>query len=323
MSATRRTVVITGAEGFVGKWLQKELQQAWPEAEIVSWDLPRIDITKPETYEKSLRGRKLDWLVHLAGLPGVGSSWQQADTVRRVNTEATTLLLEQVVRLSPKTKVLAVSSADIYGVGSPTPLKELPLDQARPSSPYAQSKWEMERIIEQHFKTQVMRVRSFPHLGPGQRTGFVAADFAAQIATIEKNAASRFAPSELRGMPSAAAQAVIKVGNLDAQRDFTDVRDVVRAYRMLLEKGQLGEVYHVSSGYAVSIRTVLEQLLRLATVLIAVEQDPARMRPSDIPILIGDASKLRRATGWQPQIPLERTLRDVLDDWRQRVREKS
>lgn len=294
------TVIITGGEGFVGKWLQKELKAAWPKAKIISWDLPTVDITRPETYEQSLREQQPTWLVHLAALPGVGSSWQQADVVRRVNTEATTDLLEQVIAVSPKTKVLAVSSADIYGLGSPTPLKELPLDEAHPSSPYAQSKWDMERVIEQRFKAQVLRVRPFPHFGPGQRTGFAVADFASQIVAIEA------------GRP-----AVVKVGNLEAMRDFTDVRDVIRAYRLLMERGQLGEVYHVASGRAVRIRTILEHLLKLTTVSITIEQEPARLRPLDIPVLIGDASKLTAATGWQPEIPLEQTLRDVLDDWRQ------
>lgn len=307
LTKERVAVVITGGEGFVGKWLQKELKQAWPEAEIVSWDLPAIDITQPETYRDSLKHYQPTWLVHLAGLPGVGSSWQQVDTVRRVNTEATTSLLKHVATVSPATKVLAVSSADIYGLGSPTPLKELPLTEAQPKSPYAVSKWEMERVIEEQFIDRVVRVRAFPHLGPGQRTGFVAADFASQIAAIEVG----------KQTP------VIRVGNLEAQRDFTDVRDVVRAYRLLLEQGQLGEVYHVASGRAVPVRTILEHLLRLATVPITVEQDVERMRPSDTPILVGDAGKLRAATGWQPEIPLEQTLRDVLDDWRQRVSEKS
>lgn len=300
-------VIITGGEGFVGKWLQKELKTAWPEMEIISWDLPEIDITKPETYIDSLKTNQPTWLVHLAGLPGVGSSWQQADMVRQVNTEASIDLFETTTRLSQATKILAVSSADIYGAGSAIPLAELPLSEAQPKSPYAQSKWDMERVIEARFINRVLRVRPFPHLGPGQRTGFVVADFAAQIAVIEAD----------QQLP------VMHVGNLEAQRDFTDVRDVVRAYRLLMEQGVLGEVYHVASGHGVSIRTLLEQLLKMATVSITVEQDAARMRPSDTPILIGDASKVRQATGWQPTISIEQTLRDVLDDWRQRVGEKS
>lgn len=307
MAGAGRTVVITGAEGFVGKWLQKELQRAWPGAELINWDLPAVDITKPETYQSSLEKQQPEWLVHLAGLPGVGSSWQQVEMVRRVNTEASVYLFEAVARLSPATRVLAVSSADIYGRSSMTPLPELPLDQAQPKSPYAQSKWEMEQAIEARFNSQVVRARPFPHLGPGQRTGFVAADFAAQIAAIE---IGKQAP-------------VVQVGNIEVQRDFTDVRDVVRAYRLLMERGQPGEVYHVASGRAVSIRTLLEQLLALAAVPITVRPDPARVRPVDTLSLVGDATKLKAATGWQPQILFEQTVRDVLDDWRQRVRAKS
>lgn len=298
-----QAVIITGGEGFVGKWLQQELKKAWPQTNIISWDLPDVDITKLETYRDRLIKHQPEWVVHLAGLPAVGSSWQQAKKVRRVNTDASVRLFEAVERLSPATRVMAVSSADIYGAGSPTPLVELPLTEAHPKSPYAQSKWDMEQAIEAHFSDRVLRVRPFPHLGPGQRTGFVVADFAAQIVAIEK----------------AQQPPVLKVGNLEAVRDFTDVRDVVRAYRLLMEHGMPGEVYHVASGRGVRIRTLLEQLLKLAIVPIAVEQEVARMRPLDTPFLVGDAGKLQRATGWQPTIPLEQTLCDVLADWRQRA----
>jgi GDP-4-dehydro-6-deoxy-D-mannose reductase len=159
----------------------------------------------------------------------------------------------------------------------------------------------MEELIEKRFLKNTLRVRPFPHIGPGQALGFVTADFASQIAAIEKGE----------------QDSVMKVGNLEAKRDFTDVRDVVRAYRLLLQDGELGEVYNVASGKATSIQFVLDELLKLSKVKIKVERDPERMRPSDIPVLVGDANKLKETTGWEPTINLERSLEDILNYWRE------
>lgn len=324
-------VVITGGNGFVGKYLQEELRREWPEVNIEVWDpvksadadhgtsLP-IDITKPEQYRERLRELQPDWLVHLAAVSSVVTAAKDPELARRVNVEATRDLLEAAAELSPATRVLVTSTADIYGstplrpagrrgFAGQAPLPELPLSQAHPQNPYAQSKWDMEKMIEEQFLGRVLRVRAFPHIGPGQGLGFVTADFAAQIANIEKSAASR----EARGSERSG---IIHVGNLEAKRDFTDVRDVVRAYRLLMEKGKIGEVYHVASGKAVTIQEVLDQLLGLSEAKISVEQDEGRMRPSDIEILVGDATKLRQLTDWQPTISLEQSLRDILEWWR-------
>jgi len=158
----------------------------------------------------------------------------------------------------------------------------------------------MEQMIVDDFNDIVIRARPFPHIGPGQGRGFVTADFASQIAAIERG-----------------DQALtLQVGNLTAVRDFTDVRDVVRAYALLLERGKLGEVYHVASGQGVSVQSILDQLLAHSVIKIEVTQDQARMRPSEIPVLVGDATKLREVTSWQPEIELERSLKDILDFWR-------
>lgn len=307
----QKTVVVTGGAGFVGRHLLEELHRADTTLKLVVWDrgdgsLPSyaslipVDITDVTSYAENLSHLQPSWVIHLAAIASVVDGLQHPEKTIALNVTATQHLLETIDRVSPHTKVLAVSSADIYGQGSKTPLPELPLSQADPQNPYAVSKWQMEDMIEKRWNSRVIRVRPFPHIGPGQRTGFVAADFASQIAAIE--AGNR--------------PAVIQVGNLEAYRDFTDVRDVVRAYRLLLEAGTLGEVYHVASGTATKIQTLLQMFLSLSSQKITIQQDADRMRPSDIPILLGDASKLRTVTGWQPTIPLSKTVEDTLTFWR-------
>ena len=186
--------------------------------------------------------------------------------------------------------------------------KELPIRETnplRPLSPYAVSKVGQDMLGYQYFmsfKLPVIRTRGFNHEGPRRGPVFVCSDFAKQIADIEKG----------RREP------VIRVGNLDARRDFTDVRDVVRGYWLALEKGEAGEVYNICSGRDWTIRAMLDLLLGMTKVKVKIEQDAARMRPSDVPVLLGDASKFRKATGWETTIPFEQTLRDLLDYWRAR-----
>lgn len=302
--ATPPRIVITGGQGFVGQHLQQELQRQWRGAELISWDQPQHDITNPDTYAAELEQLKPTWLVHLAAISPVSESFRDPARVHHINVEGTRRLLEVCVTVSPQTKVLAVSSSDIYGKSSSAPLLELPLGDVVPKNPYGESKLVMERLIVDQFNDMVLRVRPFPHIGPGQRQGFVTADFASQIASIESG---RQAP-------------VIKVGNLASQRDFTDIRDVVKAYRLLMEKAPLGEVFHIASGRAVSIQSILDKLLQLSTVTITVEKDPTRLRPSDVPIMVGDASKLKVLTGWEATIPLDQSLSDVLTYWREQVK---
>ncbi len=302
-----KTVVITGGQGFVGSYLKKELEQSWPEVKVLSWDRPEVDITSKDSYVENLATEQPDWLVHLAAFSAPGESFKQKDLVWRVNVEATQVLLETIEQVSPQTKIMVASSADIYGTAEigkeGKPIPELDLEVARPKNPYAESKLAMEKMIIDKFQEKVVRVRPFPHIGPGQKEGFVTADFAMQIARIE---AHKQDPQ-------------IKVGNLEARRDFTDVRDVVRAYRLLMEAGKMGEVYHVASGQGTAISEILSMLLEQTKVKITVEQDPERMRPSDVPVLVGDASKLKNETGWQPQIKLQDSLIDILNYWREEV----
>ena len=309
------TVVITGGGGFVGRHLIAELKKTYPELNIVVWErnitnLPEgvkgesVDITEPSSYITSLETLQPAWVIHLAAVAAIGAAAKDPDMANRVNVEATEVLLQNIESFSPATHVLVTSSADIYGgtdiAKSGTPIPELSLTETRPTNPYAETKQHMEEIIEKTYNDRCIRVRPFPHIGPGQGLGFVTADFASQVAAIEKGK----------------QEPVMKVGNLEAERDFTDVRDTVRSYRLLLEQGQLGEVYNVASGKGTKIQWILDQLLSNSTTDITVEQDPDRMRPSDVPRMVGDVSKLTKQTGWQPSVDLTKTLQDILDYWR-------
>jgi len=304
------TVVITGGSGFVGKHLVKELRLNWPDARLVVWDksiadLPDgvegvgVDIAEPDSYRQSLMELRPQWIVHLAAVASVGSAMNDPELTMKVNVEATERLLG-AARDAMETKVLAVSSADIYGRESSIPLPELELDEAEPGNPYAESKLEMERMIKGQFNDMVVRVRPFPHIGPGQGLGFVTADFASQVAAVEARK----------------QEPVIKVGSLDKARDFTDVRDIVRAYRLLMEKGRVGEVYHVASEKATQVSEILNRLINMATVEVEVVKDEERVRPVDISVLVGSAAKIREETGWRPEISLDRSLTDILAYWR-------
>lgn len=312
-------IVITGGSGFVGQHLIREASRRWPEARLIIWDKRgkndslgasyfEVDLTDREQVARRLVEDQPVWVVHLAAIAAVPAALKDPELVRRVNTDATRKLLEAAAEQSPSTRFLVASTADIYGSapevagqGAEALLAEMPLTWAKPQNPYAQSKWEMEKIIEEKFNDRVVRARPFPHIGPGQGLGFVTADFASQVAKAE----------------AGDGEAVVRVGNLDAKRDFTDVRDVARAYCLLMEKGRAGNAYHIASGRAVGIKWVLDYFLKLAGRKIEVRQDPERLRPSDVPILLGDAAKIKKETGWEPEIKLEQSLEDVLNWWRE------
>jgi len=212
-------------------------------------------------------------------------------------------LLEVIRRTGSLPRILIPCSSDEYGNVDVSGLPITECHPLKPNSPYALSKVFQDYLGYQYFEgygIPIVRTRAFNHAGPGQSPVFVCSDLAKQIAEIE----------------AGFREPVIKVGNLEAKRDFTDVRDVVRAYWLALYKGEAGEVYNVCSGKAYSIGEVLDILLGLAKVKIKVEKDPQKERPSDISILLGDSTKIRQATGWRPEIPFEKTLSDVLDYWR-------
>jgi len=311
---------ITGVGGFAGSHLSDYLleQTDWQVTGCVlpGWDCSHLD-GRVTCLELDLRDRMAvratleqvapDVIFHLAAQAFVPVSWQDPWDTLENNIRAETNILDGLVKLGAKPRVMVVGSNEEYGLVQP---QDLPLREDSPlrtNSPYAVSKVAQDLLGLSYFLSYtlpVVRVRPFNHIGPRQSEGFVAPAFAKQIALIE---AGRQEP-------------VIRVGNLSAQRDFTDVRDVVRAYYLVVTKGQPGEVYNIGSGQPRTVQSLLETMLSLSAAQIRVEFDPERMRPSDTPVVYCDATRLRDATGWTLSISFEQTLRDVLDDWRARIR---
>ena len=293
-----------GVRGFVGHHLVAHLVSEGDDVVGVDRADGSVDILDRPSLDRALAGG-FDAVYHLAGWSDVGGSWAAPVEVLRANAEGTLNVLLACADAGVG-RVIAVSSADIYGTVRESELPITERSELRPVSPYAASKAAADHIALQAWlgrRQPVIRVRAFNHLGPGQTTKFVAPALAERIAR-----------NELDGGTD------VPVGNLSPRRDFTDVRDVVRAYRLLAERGEPGEAYNVCSGHAVSISALAEQLAAFASHPMKLRADPALERPVDVPVLCGDSSKLRAAVGWQPEIPLEQTLADLLDDMRARVR---
>jgi GDP-4-dehydro-6-deoxy-D-mannose reductase len=263
-----------------------------------------IDIADADALTDAVVAAKPEAVYHLAGAADVGGSWNAPRETFVANALGTLNVLE-ASREAGAERVLAVTSADVYGrvTEAELPLRE---DQPlRPVSPYAASKVAADALAQQAWlghQFPVVRVRAFNHLGPGQSDRFVAPSVAARIARNERDGGDE-----------------VPIGNMTPLRDVTDVRDVVRAYRLLMEEGEPGAVYNVCRGSAVSVEQIAQALLGMAARPMRLVSDPALQRPVDIPVLVGDNAALRRATGWEPTIPLEVTLSDVLADWRARL----
>jgi GDP-4-dehydro-6-deoxy-D-mannose reductase len=314
-------VVITGASGFVGGHLVDFLRREAKEVTLAGIVRPHggaavpsaaglrlveADLADPVAVSAALAELLPDAIVHLAGQSSPQQSWLDPGGTLRTNVLGIVHLIEGARRLALRPAFLVVGSAEEYGGAA---RGEAPLSEAtplRPSSPYAISKVAQGLLAVECGEAagmRVVRTRTFHHTGPGRGEAFAESSFARQIAEIEAG---------LR-------PPVIHVGNLEAVRDFTDVRDVVRAYWGLLERGQAGQVFNVCSGRGRPIRELLDVLLGLARVAVEIRVDPERLRPADVPVLVGDPSSLQAATGWSPQIPIETTLADLLGDWRRRV----
>ncbi len=264
------------------------------------------DLRELSFAESLLKETQPDRIYHLAGQAFPPASWQDPWTTLEVNLRSEVNLLDSVARLGLSTRILVIGSLDEYGRVSPQSLPVTEEAPFHPDSPYGVSKVAQDLLGLQYFLSHhlhIVRVRPSNHIGPRQNEQFVTSDFARQIAQIE---AGQRAP-------------VLHVGNTAAERDFTDVRDMMRAYYLALERGEAGQVYNIGSGRAVSIRHVLELLLAQSQVPIRVEQDPARLRPSDTPVLYSSTAKFRAHTGWEPTIPLENSLRDILNYWRAKI----
>jgi GDP-4-dehydro-6-deoxy-D-mannose reductase len=296
--------LVTGAAGFVGRHLVAELTAAGDDVTLTDRD-QGLDILDPTGLSELFAACRPEVVYHLAGQADVGGSWTSPVETFRVNAEGTMNVLLAAAEHGVD-RVVAVASADVYGR---VPTEELPIGEdrpLRPHSPYGASKAAADVIaLQAHLGhgLGVLRVRPFNHLGPGQSDRFVASALASRIAQNEVDGGEQ-----------------VPIGDLTPKRDFTDVRDVVRAYRLLVERGEPGEAYNVCSGRDVSIREVADRLVAMADRPMTLVPDPDLLRPVDTPELRGDPSKLEAATGWAPQISLEDTLADVLDDWRKRVR---
>lgn len=296
--------LVTGAGGFVGVHLVRHLEEQGDDVLQLERTVDGIDIADADALTDAVVAAKPEVVYHLAGAADVGGSWAAARETFLANALGMLNVLE-ASREAGADRVLAVTSADVYGRVSQD---ELPIreDQPlRPVSPYAASKVAADALAQQAWlghRLPVVRVRAFNHLGPGQSDRFLAPSLASRIARNERDGGDE-----------------VPIGNMTPRRDVTDVRDVVRAYRLLIEAGEPGGVYNVCRGTAVSVRQIAEALLGMARRPMRLVPDPALQRPVDIPVLVGDNAALRAATGWRPTIPLERTLTDVLEDWRARL----
>ncbi|MBN2454246.1 GDP-mannose 4,6-dehydratase [Candidatus Woesearchaeota archaeon] len=302
--------LITGISGFVGPYLTKALLSAGYDVygldrnkcECNDCSCVSCDITDSVAVQRAIADAKPDFIFHLAGQSSVRRSFDEPELTYKINVEGTNNILAALVNLNIKPKVLVVSSADVYGEPESLPIDEDA--ELSPKSPYAESRVEQEEIAlryKEEYGIPVIISRSFSHTGPGQPANFVCPNFSKQVALVKKG-----------------KQSVIKVGNIDVKRDFTDVRDMVKAYRILAEKGAAGEIYNAGSGKSYSLRQVLDILLKEANTEAKIEQDPSRIRKKDPQEILGDNSKLS-ALGWRPEIPFEKTLKDLLAYWMERA----
>lgn len=295
--------LVTGSLGFAGTHLRAHLRDQGDK--VIGTDRDDGDLTDPDTAMRLLAAHRPEVIYHLAGAADVGGSWRDPVGTFVANANATLYLLE-AARAHDVRRVLVVSSADVYGTVSED---ELPLSETspvRPTSPYAASKVAAEQLAVQAWLghgVETVLVRAFNHIGPGQRASFVAPALATAIARNEQTGDTE-----------------IPIGNLSARRDFTDVRDVARAYRLLVESGDPGEAYCVCSGEATAIQEIADILVGMATRPMELVTDPDRYRPVDIPVLRGDNRKVRDTTGWSPTLSLTDSLADLLDECRRRVK---
>jgi GDP-4-dehydro-6-deoxy-D-mannose reductase len=303
-------VLITGINGFVGQHLKRELSSH--EIEVLGVGGPQsgpsnspdntlsLDLNSPAEADK-IDFSNVTGVIHLAGLAAVGPSFDDPMRYISTNIGIEANLFEAARKQGATPRFLIISTGALYSPSSELPISET--SPILPSSPYAVSKVGQEEMAKYYLGRgfEVVIARPFNHIGPGQGPGFIVPDIAQQIIACERG-----------------TQETISVGNLDAKRDYTDVRDIVRAYRLLLEKGTSGETYNVCSGISLSGHDILDGLLRASGNSCEVAQDPAKMRPADNPIIYGNNDKLTATTGWNPEINLEQTLSDVISDWRNR-----
>jgi GDP-4-dehydro-6-deoxy-D-mannose reductase len=315
MSLSR--ILITGVGGFVGVHLARRIAERGHTALGVGIEPPatateqllarhwRVDVREGGALEKILAEAKPDAIVHLAAQSSVAFSLERPVETYSINALGTLTLLEAVSRAVPRARVLVVGTGEVYGPlaeGSRV-TEDSPL---RPVSPYALSKAAADTIAETCgvlWKLDIVRARAFGHVGPGQTDRFLVPSLARQIAEIE----------------AGGGEAVLRVGNMNVIRDLTDARDVVEAYIGLLERGRRGRAYNVCRGHGTRLFDIARWLCDQARVRLQIEVDPARVRATDLPYLVGDPARIFGEVGWKASIPLDRTLSEVLEEWRKRV----
>jgi GDP-4-dehydro-6-deoxy-D-mannose reductase len=318
--------LITGITGFAGSHLAEYILAEHPGVEVFGtfrWrsrmdnvehldkkiHLVEADLRDYTSMHHAVEVTRPDYIFHLAAQSFVPSSWNAPNDTIVTNATGQTNLFEAVRALKLDPVIQIACSSEQYGLVLPdeVPIKET--NPLRPLSPYAVSKVAQDFFGYQYFQSygmRIIRTRGFNHTGPRRGHVFVTSNFCSQVAAIELGL----------------QEPVIRVGNIEAIRDFTDVRDMVRAYWLAVTKAKPGEVYNIACGSGISIRAMLDLVLSFSTVEVRTEVDPERLRPSDVEILIGDSSKFRAATGWEPRIPFEQTVRDLLDYWRQRLAQR-
>lgn len=309
--------MIIGGAGFVGAYLIRHLRDElqWetvvtkmPHEEITESGVcvVNLNILESESVSKLLKQEEPDYIFHLAAQSSVAVSWKNPGLTIDVNVKGAVNVLDAVREMKKSPRVLLIGSGEEYGHirEGESPITEE--NALRPGNIYAATKTcqnMLGSIYAEAYHLDIMMVRAFNHIGPNQMPIFVVADFCKQVAEIE---AGKEDP-------------VLRVGNLSAKRDFTDVRDVVRAYGLLIQKGKAGETYNVGSGNAVAIQQILDMIVEKSTCEIAVEVDPQKLRPVDVPIIEANTEKIFSQTGWKPEISLEQTIKETLDYWRNEV----
>lgn len=317
-----KKVLITGVTGFVGSHLVEYLltkkdieiyglyrhRSKMDHIEHVKNNIKLVDADLMDSHSlyTTIVDMKPDVVYHLAAQSFVPTSWGSPAITLEVNIVGSANLFEAIRRAGIDPVIQIACSSEEYGMVYPNEVPIRETNPLRPLSPYAVSKVAMDYLGYQYnesYKLKIIRTRGFNHTGPRRGETFAESTFAKQIALIEKGK----------------QEPVLSVGNLDAERDYTDVRDMVRGYVLAVEKCDYGEVYNICTGKAFKMKAVLDMLLSYSNVKVEIRQDPSRMRPSDVPILIGDNAKFVSKTGWKPEILFEKTMKDLLDYWRARV----
>lgn len=306
--------LVIGGGGFVGPYLVRHLTDdlgyevtvTKTVKETLTMDnatVRNLDILDMEQIRTLLEEEKADYLFHLAAQSSVAYSWKNPTLTVDVNIKGCINLLEAIRLVDKKPRVLLIGSGEEYGHIKKDECPIIEDNVVRPGNIYAATKScqnMLGRIYSDAYGLDIMMVRAFNHIGPNQTPMFVVADFCKQVADIEKGK----------------QEPVINVGNLSAKRDFTDVRDVVKAYAKLVAGGKRGETYNVGTGHAIAIQDILNKIIAMSDEDIEVKVDPAKLRPVDVPIIEPDISKIKKEVGWEPLIPLEQTLRETLEHWR-------